>query len=146
MPRPGPVAMAASAWRVCMRYVYRAGVPGTSQTAFPGESGRAEGREGLGALRFHLSEPEAHVHLAVHRPCGGEVLPGRVALAPMLLELSQTEVAVSFEGAHAELHRQGQRPEIVVFGRVEVGRIAACVDLAQHPQCACLEPPLAPPL
>src|SRR5215813_3524821 len=113
MPRPGPVAMAASAWRVCMRYVYRAGVPGTSQTAFPGESGRAEGREGLGALRFHLSEPEAHVHLAVHRPCGGEVLA--------LLEPSQTAVAVSREGAHAEVIRQGERLEVVVFRRVGVG-------------------------
>src|SRR5215470_6129224 len=93
-------------------------------------------KRGLAALRLHLPEPEAHVHLAVHRPCGGEMLA--------LLEPSQTAVTVSREGAHAEVIRQGERPEVVGFGRVSVGRIPACVDLTQYPQSACLERPLAP--
>src|SRR5262245_848043 len=137
---PWPVAMATSACLACLRYVYVAGVPGTSHTAFPGEWGTMG--EGLLALRFHPSEPEAHVHLVVHRPGGGEVLPGGVIPAAALLEPSQTGVAVGLEGAHAEFLRQGQRPEVVML-RVG-GRTAACANVAEHAERFGLERPLAP--
>src|SRR5262249_59784908 len=93
-------------------------------------------KRGLAALRLHLPEPEAHVHLAVHRPCGGEVLA--------VLEPSQAAVAVSREGAHAEVIRQGQRPEVVGFGTAAAGESPRAAILPRHRQGPSSNPPLPP--
>ena len=58
-------------------------------------------------LRLGLLQPEPHVHLAVHRRRGGEVLLGLLALARAPVELAEAEVAVGDEGAHAEFGGKG---------------------------------------
>ncbi len=54
-------------------------------------------------IGFGLLQIELHVHLAVHRGGGGEVLTGLLALARAPVELAEAEVAVGDERAHAEL-------------------------------------------
>ena len=48
-------------------------------------------------------QPEPHVHLAVQRGRGGEVLAGLLARAGAPAELAEAEVAAGDEWAHAEL-------------------------------------------
>src|SRR6266496_2594939 len=52
-------------------------------------------------LCLRLLQPEAHVHLAVHRRRGGKVLASLVLLARATVELAEAEVAVGDERAHA---------------------------------------------
>src|SRR5262245_5616977 len=49
-------------------------------------------------LRLRLLQPERHLHLAVHRRRGGEVLLRLLALARAPVELAEAEVAVGDEG------------------------------------------------
>src|SRR5205823_14570121 len=78
-------------------------------------------------LRLRLLQPEPHVHLAVHRRSGGEVLAGLLLLARAPTELAEAEVAVGDEGAHAA--RLAERQSVAVVGlsalwieRLGVGR------------------------
>src|SRR5437899_7720207 len=90
---------------------------------FPcGTRGRASAQ--LRQLRFCLLQPETHVHLAVHRRRGGEVLVGLFPLAPVPIELAEAEVAVGDEGAHAESTREADG-FTKVFSRVHVTRALA---------------------
>ena len=59
-------------------------------------------------------EPKAHVHLAVQRGGGGEVLASLVALARAPVERAETEVAMSDERAHAQL--AGERERLAIRG------------------------------
>src|SRR2546422_8502765 len=64
-------------------------------------------------LRLGLLQPEPHVHLAVHRRRGGQMLLRLLALAGAPEELGEAEVAVGDEGAHAELAGERQRLAVV---------------------------------
>src|SRR5215469_2650964 len=63
-------------------------------------------------LGLRLREPEAHIHLAVHRRRGGEVLARLLALARASAELAKAEMAVGDERAHAKL--PGQRESFAI--------------------------------
>ena len=67
-------------------------------------------------LRLGLLQPEPHVHLAVHRRRGGEVLLRLLALARAPVELAEAEVAVGDEGAHPELLGERERVTVVAVG------------------------------
>src|SRR4029077_15000097 len=70
--------------------------------------------EGLGGLEVeqmsserrclsrHLVQPELHVHLAIHRCCGSQVLLRLLPPARALVELPETEVAVGEEGTETQ--------------------------------------------
>src|SRR5499433_3836094 len=64
-------------------------------------------------LRFRLLQPEPHVHLAVHRRRGREVLARLFALARARAQLPEAEVAVGDERAHAARLGEGQRLAVV---------------------------------
>jgi hypothetical protein len=51
---------------------------------------------------LRLLPPEDHVHLAVHRRGGFQMLAGFLALAASSVESAEAEVAVGLQGAHAE--------------------------------------------
>jgi len=53
-----------------------------------------------------LLQPKVHIHLAVHRRRGGEVVLRLLALTCAPKELAKAEVAVGDEGAHAALGRE----------------------------------------
>ena len=53
-------------------------------------------------LSLRLFQPEPHVHLVVHRRCGGEVLPGLIALVCASVKPAEPEMAVGDERAHPE--------------------------------------------
>src|SRR5262249_13805449 len=70
-------------------------------------------------LRLRLLQPEPHVHLAVHRRRGGEVLARLFALARARAQLPEAEVAVGDERAHAARLGEGQR--LAVMGLAALG-------------------------
>src|SRR5260370_38127180 len=71
------------------------------------------------SLGLRLLQPEAHVHIAVQRYCGGEVLADLLLLLCTLIELAKAEVAVGDERAHAE--RVGERQRLAVVACSFVG-------------------------
>src|SRR5215831_7634152 len=94
-------------------------------------------------LRLRLLQPVRHVHFAIHRRRGGEVLLGLLALAGAPVELAEAEVAVGDERAYAELVGERQRLSVVpgcVFaasGRRDVSDEAEGVGLVSpSPQSA----------
>src|SRR5215472_9544964 len=70
-------------------------------------------------FRFCLLQVEPHLHLAVHRRRGGEVLARLLALARAREQLPEAQVAVGDEGAHAT--RFGQRKRLAVVGLAALG-------------------------
>src|SRR5881396_2020739 len=68
------------------------------------------------SLCARLLQPEPHVHLAVHRRCGGQVLLGLFLLARSPEQLAEAEVAVGGEGAHAEVGGECQGLAVRVLG------------------------------
>src|SRR5215470_4356446 len=85
-------------------------------------------------LRFRLLQPEPHVHLAVHRRRGREVLLCLLALARALVELAEAEVAVGDEGAHAARLGQRQRLAVVGLAALRVEPIGMGRDVAEQVQ------------
>src|SRR5712692_4008411 len=83
-------------------------------------------------LRLRLVQPEAHVHLAVHRRRRRQMLSGLVRLVGLPEELTQVEVAVGDERTHAEVAGQGQGLAIVAFRRLDSRRIATGDDFAEQ--------------
>src|SRR5262245_48478225 len=78
--------------RSCCRTWLRQNCSGRSTDSASGEPSH---------LSVRLLKVEAHVHLAVHRRRGGEVLPRLLVLARAPVELAEAEVAVGDERAHA---------------------------------------------
>jgi hypothetical protein len=76
----------------------------------------------LPQFRLRLLQPEPHVHLAVHRRGGREVLLGLLAVARAPVQLAEAEVAVGDQGAHAEFGSKRQCLAVVAFSV----RSAAC--------------------
>ena len=66
--------------------------------------------------RLRLFQPEAHVHLAIHRGGGGQVLLRLCVVASPAVELAETEVAVGDERAHAEVGGPGEGLTVVLLG------------------------------
>src|SRR5215471_1076089 len=77
-------------------------------------------------------QPEGHVHLAVHRRRGGEVLAGVVPLAPALVENTETPVTVSDKGTHAPRFGEGQRLTVVGLGGVGVTALRMGRDVTEQ--------------
>jgi hypothetical protein len=70
-------------------------------------------------LRLRLLQPEAHVHLAVQRRRGGEVLARLLTLARTVGEPAGAEVAMGDEGPHPEF--LGQCERLAVVGLAALG-------------------------
>src|SRR2546422_4971785 len=68
------------------------------------------------ASRPPLLQPEPHVHLAVHRRGGGEVLASLLQHSRAAVELPEAEVAVADEGTHSQLYGQHQPFAIASLG------------------------------
>jgi len=81
-------------------------------------------------LGLCLLQPEAHVHIAVQRYCGGEVLADLLLLLCTLIELAKAEVAVGDERAHPK--PLGERERLTVVARSVVWVIVAGGDLAEE--------------
>src|SRR5690348_10129429 len=64
-------------------------------------------------LCLRLLDPVCHLHLAVHRRRGREVLSGLLMLAYTPGELAESKVAVSDEGAHPEWDGECHRLMVV---------------------------------
>src|SRR5262245_62452897 len=95
----------------------RWGPPGPPQEAlYPPPRWRARRESQRLQLRLRLLQVEAHVHLAIHRRRGGEVLLRLLALARAAVELAEPEVAVGDEGAHAERVSERERVTVVAVG------------------------------
>src|SRR5262249_8369683 len=88
-------------------------------------------------LRVCLLQPEPHAHLAVHRRGDGEVLVRVLALGRAPVELAEAEVAVSDEGARAEL--QSECHGVAVVALSDPGRVTMRGEFAEemtHPRLA----------
>src|SRR3972149_6862548 len=83
-------------------------------------------------FRLCLLQPEPHVHLAVHRRRGREVLLALMPLTRAPVELAEPEVAVGDERAHPQL--LGERERVTVVAVSVLRGIAAGGDLTQGPQ------------
>src|ERR1700675_3774348 len=94
----------------------------------------------LRKLPLHLFEPEAHVHLAVHRCCGSEVLPRLIAPARAPVELPKAEMAVGDEGAHAARLGQRQRLAVVDLAAFGIEPVGMGRDIAKQMQAKDREP------
>src|SRR5260370_37240565 len=71
------------------------------------------------SLGLRLLQPEAHVHIAVQRYCGGKVLADLLLLLCTLIELAKAEVAGGDEGAHAA--RPGERQRLARVSLAALG-------------------------
>jgi hypothetical protein len=69
-------------------------------------------------LRLRLLQPEPHVHLAVHRRGGGEVLPGVTVIARAPVEVAEAECTWQRTSRHA--HRPA--PSLLGSRRQRQGR------------------------
>src|SRR5205823_3197956 len=76
-------------------------------------SSRRRGSRHPAHLGLDLLQPEGHLHLAVHRRRGDEVLAAVVLLAGAPVQLSEAKVAVGDDGARSNLRGQGHRMLIV---------------------------------
>src|SRR5215467_223406 len=83
---------------------------------------------------LRLLEPEPHVHLAVHRRRGAEVLARLLTLARAPVELAEAEVAVGDERAHAARLRERQRLAVVGLAALRVEPVGMGRDVAQQVQ------------
>jgi len=85
-------------------------------------------------LRLRLFQPVRHVHLAVHRHCGSEVLSRLLTLACVSVELAEAEVAVGDEGAHAARLGESQRFSVLELGAVWIESVDMGCDIAEQLQ------------
>ena len=83
---------------------------------------------------LRLLQPEPHVHLAVHRRRGGEVLLRLLALARAPVELAEAEVAVGDERAHAARLGESQCLAVVGFDPLRVEPVGMGRDVAEQVQ------------
>src|SRR5262245_6671125 len=66
-------------------------------------------------FRLRLLQPEAHVHLAVHRRGGGEMLAGLRSFPPSPVELTEPKMAVRDERTHLEFVGELHGLAVVIF-------------------------------
>jgi len=70
----------------------------------------------MAKVRLRLLEPEAHVHLAVHRCRDRQVLGSRCPVTGAVEQLAEAEVAVGGQRAHPELVGPGEGLGVVPLG------------------------------
>src|SRR6266849_4307477 len=94
------------------------------------------------STHFHLRllQPEPHVHLAVHRRRGGEVLLRLLPLARAPRELAEAEVAVGDERAHAAWLGERQRLAVVSLAALGIEPVGMGRDVAEQVQRMGREP------
>src|SRR5438094_5403391 len=85
----------------------------------------------FGSIHLRLLQPEPHVHLAVHRGCGGEVLLRLLALARAPIELAKAEVAVGDERTHGESFGQSDCLPVQFVGLFRIGWHVTPNDLGE---------------
>src|SRR5262249_50241705 len=83
-------------------------------------------------LRVRLLQPEAHLHLTIHRDCGGQERAGVITLADPPIEPAEAQIAVRDEGAHAA--RLGECQPLAVMGLALLGieTLGPCRDVAEQ--------------
>src|SRR5580698_6771449 len=79
-----------------------------------------------------LREPETHVHVAVHRGCGGVMVLCIAGFAGAAMDLAETEVAVGDQRAHAVALRQRQRVAKVAGAALVVETLRIGFDIAEQ--------------
>jgi hypothetical protein len=79
-----------------------------------------------------LGEPEAHVHVAVHRGRGGVMVFCILGFAGAAMDLAETEMAVGDQRAHAVALRQCQRVAVVADAALVVETIGIGRDIAEQ--------------
>src|SRR5712692_8290558 len=112
-----------------------AGSPPSRPSGPPGGGGWREAQRLSGQLSdlgLRPIQPEAHVHLAVHRCRRRQMLSGLPMPVGLQEELAQVEVAMGDERTHAEVAGQGQGLAIVAFRRLDSRRIATGDDFAEQ--------------
>jgi hypothetical protein len=116
--------------------------PSNEDENMHGDSGVSRGQ----GCRLHLRllQPEPHVHLAVHRRGGGEVLLGRLMVAGPPVELAEAEVAVGEKRAHPELVGQCGGLAVSRLGLIGMGWIATRGDLTKEVERPRLVSPFGP--
>src|SRR5262245_18825823 len=92
-------------------------------------------------LRLRQLQPEAHIHLAVQRDRGSEVLARLPLLAGAPTDLAEAEMAVAAQWTHTERLRCGQGLVIVGLGALVVRAINMRGDLAEQTEAPCLVSP-----
>src|SRR6516162_11947471 len=75
-------------------------------------------------FRFRLLQPEAHIHVAVHRRRRHEMLVCLRLLPGAPIELPEAEVAVGLERAYAQFLGRHERLTIVCLGALDLGGIS----------------------
>src|SRR5262249_43320498 len=86
----------------------------------------------LPQLRPRRLKPEWHVHLAVHRRRGGEVLARLLALARARAQLPEAEVAVGDKRAHATRLGEGQRLAVVGLATLGIELVGVGCDVTEQ--------------
>jgi hypothetical protein len=84
-------------------------------------------------FRLRLLQPEAHVHLVVHRCGDRHVLGGLCLVTDAMEQLAEAGVAVGLERAHAQLLGRHERLTIVGRGALDLGGIAMHGDITEEP-------------
>src|SRR5215475_13751665 len=90
---------------------------------------------GLGEFlqpRLRLLQEEPHVHHAVHRRRGGEVLMRLLALVRAAVEPAEAEVAVGNERAHAARLGEGQRLGVVGLSALTIELIRMSGEVTEQ--------------
>src|SRR6266478_2017345 len=112
--------------------------PFTSPSACSSQNRMSTSRSGAGGralaellhLRLRLLQPEAHLHLPVHRRRGGEVLASLLARAGAPVELAEAVVAAGNERTHLQLLGEREGGAVVTVGMLR--GIAAGGDLSEE--------------
>src|SRR5216684_3446929 len=85
-------------------------------------------------LRLRLLHPVRHPHLAIHRRRHGEMLLRLLALVRTPVELSEAEVAVGDERAHAAGLGEGEGLAVASLAALGIEPIGMARDVPEHVQ------------
>jgi hypothetical protein len=83
---------------------------------------------------FRRREPERHLHGAIQLDGSGQFHARLVVPSGLPIELSEAQMTVSLERAHAEFLGQGEGLAVVVFSRLDLRGITPRRDLAEEAQ------------
>ena len=83
-------------------------------------------------LRLSLFQPQSHFHLPHHCDRRSEMLFSLLSAPYPPVQLAQTNVAMRYERAHAELFSEGESLAIVGFRLTGIKGIFAGGDLAEE--------------
>src|SRR5262245_27726409 len=92
--------------------------------------------------RLRLRAPQRRVEIAKEASGNGEIRGGGGAVASLLIEPSESEVAVRNDRTHAELMRELPCVVVVGFAFLEIAGTESEGDVAEQLEDAGLMPPL----